>query len=156
MSLKRKAADLAAEDARNPKINGNIASFFSAPKPVAAVSTKQTTATSTTTTTAAAANNDGSVTAGTVTAKAKAPVSLSSFVGQPAAPKFDKEAWVAKLSDEQRELLKLEIDTLDVSWLAALRDELTSKSFLELKRFLKREKDSGKTIFPPLHDVYSW
>jgi uracil-DNA glycosylase len=69
---------------------------------------------------------------------------------------FDKEAWVAKLSDEQKELLKLEIDTLHESWLGALKDEVTSDSFLNLKRFLKREQDSGAKIFPPMEDVYSW
>lgn len=69
---------------------------------------------------------------------------------------FDKEAWVAKLSDEQKELLKLEIDTLHESWLGALKDEVTSESFLNLKRFLKREQDSGAKIFPPMEDVYSW
>jgi uracil-DNA glycosylase len=69
---------------------------------------------------------------------------------------FDKEAWVAKLSDEQKELLKLEIDTLHESWLGALKDEVTSDSFLNLKRFLKREQASGAKIFPPMEDVYSW
>jgi uracil-DNA glycosylase len=69
---------------------------------------------------------------------------------------FDKEAWVAKLSDEQKELLKLEIDTLHESWLGALKDEVTSDSFLNLKRFLKREQESGAKIFPPMEDVYSW
>jgi len=53
-------------------------------------------------------------------------------------------------------LLKLEIDTLHESWLGALKDELTKPEFLELKRFLKKEAESGKTIFPPSADVYSW
>jgi uracil-DNA glycosylase len=73
-----------------------------------------------------------------------------------ASSKFDKEAWVAKLTDEQKQLLKLEIDTLHESWLGHLKDELTKPEFLELKRFLKREAESGKTIFPPSGDVYSW
>jgi uracil-DNA glycosylase len=70
--------------------------------------------------------------------------------------KFDKEKWVASLNDEQKELLKLEIDTLDPSWLSHLKDEVTSREFLDLKRFLQKEIDSGKKIFPPLEDVYSW
>ncbi|KAI9722449.1 MAG: uracil DNA glycosylase [Chrysothrix sp. TS-e1954] len=100
--------------------------------------------------------------------------SITSFFGQPkpaatsagateaskpavsAAQKFDKEAWLAKLSDEQKELLKLEIDTLHESWLPYLADEITSSSFLELKRFLKKEKENGVKIFPPMDDVYSW
>lgn len=52
--------------------------------------------------------------------------------------------------------MKLEIETLDETWLAQLKDEVTSKDFLELKRFLKKEIASGKEVFPPLEDVYSW
>jgi hypothetical protein len=70
--------------------------------------------------------------------------------------KFDKEKWVASLKDEQRKLLKLEIDTLDPSWLSHLKNDLVSPEFLSLKRFLQQEVDSKKTIFPPLEDVYSW
>lgn len=71
-------------------------------------------------------------------------------------PKWDKDAWVAKLSDEQKELLKLEIETLHESWLQHLKDEVTSTSFLSLKKYLKKEKETGKTVYPPLEDVYSW
>jgi uracil-DNA glycosylase len=74
----------------------------------------------------------------------------------PPAAKWDKEAWVKKLTDEQKDLLKLEIETLHESWLKELRDEVCSKEFLELKRFLQREKDAGKKVFPPMEDVYSW
>ncbi|KAI9737693.1 MAG: uracil DNA glycosylase [Claussenomyces sp. TS43310] len=70
--------------------------------------------------------------------------------------KFDKEKWVGKLTEEQRELLNLEIETLHESWLSQLKEEVLSKEFLELKRFLKKELDAKKTIFPPLEDVYSW
>lgn len=117
--VKRKAVDLAEADAKKPKANGTITSFFGAPKPVA--------------------NPAG-----------KYPPVLSPAV------KFDKEAWLAKLTDEQKELLKLEIETLHESWLAYLKDEVLTKEFLDLKRFLKKEKEDGKTIFPPLEDVYSW
>ena len=121
-SLKRKAADLAAAEAKKPKANASITSFFGAP---------QTTSSSTT--------------------SLKAPNAV-------AAPtvNFDKEKWVAKLTDEQKELLKLEINTLHESWLAHLKDEILTSKFLDLKRFLKKEKEAGKTIFPPLEDVYSW
>ena len=37
-----------------------------------------------------------------------------------------------------------------------MKDEITSPEFLELKRFLKREVESGKKVFPPSEDVYSW
>ena len=55
-----------------------------------------------------------------------------------------------------REVLKLEIETLDESWLAHLKDEITTKEFLELKKFLDRETKAGKKWFPPKEDVYSW
>ena len=105
--------------------------------------------------------------------KPKKDASLTAFFGapKPAAPstasngasaqdpapiKFDKDKWASSLSPEQRSLLKLEIDTLDPSWLSYLRDEVTSREFLDLKRFLQKEIDSGKKIFPPLEEVYSW
>ncbi|KAK5108631.1 hypothetical protein LTR62_008122 [Meristemomyces frigidus] len=104
--------------------------------------------------------------------KPKAEKAITSFFGQPKpsgvsksctspatdtkATPFDKAAWLSKLSCEQKDLLKLEIDTLDESWLGALKDEVTTKDFLDLKRFLKREQESGKKVFPPPEDIYSW
>ncbi|KAK5663696.1 hypothetical protein OQA88_4127 [Cercophora sp. LCS_1] len=75
---------------------------------------------------------------------------------EPTASKFDKAKWVATLTPEQKTLLKLEIDTLHESWLAHLKDEITTKEFLELKRFIDRETAAGKKVFPPREDVYSW
>jgi hypothetical protein len=119
-SLKRKAAD-SLTPSKKAKPNGDITSFFGAPKPV--------------------------------------PAAQSPNAAQPAflskAP-FNKDEWLAKLSDEQKELLKLEIETLHDSWLPYLADEIKSKEFLELKRFLKKEGEQGKKVFPPLEDVYSW
>jgi uracil-DNA glycosylase len=74
----------------------------------------------------------------------------------PAPIKFDKAAWVAKLTPEQKELLQLEIDTMEEGWIYHLKDELVSNEFLNLKRFLKKEWDAGKKIFPPKEDIYSW
>ena len=88
--------------------------------------------------------------------KPKANSSITAFFNGPKEAPFDKAAWVAKLTPEQKELLQLEINTLHDSWLAQLKDDVLSKEFLDLKRFLKREKDAKKTIFPPLEDVYSW
>jgi uracil-DNA glycosylase len=126
MSLKRKAADIVAAEAKKPKVNSSITSFFGPPK-------STTSSTSSTNPSNGAANT------------APAP-----------AVKFDKEKWVAGLSEEQRALLKLEIETLHESWLSVLKDEITSKSFLDLKKFLKTEAETGKKIFPPSEDVYSW
>ncbi|ROT42322.1 uracil-DNA glycosylase [Sodiomyces alkalinus F11] len=72
------------------------------------------------------------------------------------APGFDKAKWVAGLTEEQRKLLQLEIDTLHESWLALLKDDIATKEFLDLKRFLHRETDTGRKWFPPKEDVYSW
>ena len=70
--------------------------------------------------------------------------------------KFDKDKWVASLTPEQRSLLKLEIDTMHESWLGLLKDDITTKEFLDLKTFLDRETAAGKKWFPPKEDVYSW
>ncbi|KAK2777440.1 uracil DNA glycosylase [Onygenales sp. PD_12] len=111
--------------------------------------------------------------AGSESKKPKTNGSITSFFGapkpkpsqpnlgtnQPSAPQassFNKARWVAGLTEEQQDLLKLEIDTLDESWLAQLKEELLSREFLQLKRFLKKEIASGAKIFPPLEDVYSW
>ncbi|KAJ5650016.1 Uracil-DNA glycosylase [Penicillium longicatenatum] len=69
---------------------------------------------------------------------------------------FSKEKWVSSLTEEQKDLLQLEIDTLDDSWLAHLKDDVTTPEFLNLKRFLKKEQDSKAKVFPPNEDVYSW
>lgn len=115
MSLKRKAADIATE-AKKPKVNTSITSFFGPPKSSASSADPKATIPS----------------------------------------KFNKDAWVAKLTDEQKDLLQLEIDTLDESWLLHLKDELVTPQFLDLKRFLKKEIEDGKTVYPPMRDVYSW
>lgn len=123
MSLKRKAADIAAADAKKPKANASITSFFGPPKSNPSTSS---------------------------TNPSKGPTDPAP------ALKFDKEKWIASLTEEQKTLLKLEIETLHESWLAVLKDEITTKSFLDLKKFLKSEAESGKKIFPPSEDVYSW
>jgi uracil-DNA glycosylase len=127
MSLKRKATDLSASDTKKPKADGSITSFFGAPK--------------------ASSTSNG------INSKVGSGVPPAAPV---ATPKFNKAKWVEKLTPEQKELLKLEIDTLHESWLAHLKEEVVSDGFLELKRFLQREKSSGKTVFPPEADVYSW
>ncbi|KAK4497526.1 hypothetical protein PRZ48_011977 [Zasmidium cellare] len=127
MSLKRKAVDVATEAAKKPKANGSITSFFGQPKPNPPTS-----------------STNPSQPSSSPTAQETAPI------------KFDKDAWLAKLNDEQKQLLKLEIETLHESWLAVLKDEVTSPQFLELKKFLKNEVEGGKKVFPPSEDVYSW
>ncbi|EXJ95568.1 uracil-DNA glycosylase [Capronia coronata CBS 617.96] len=125
-SLKRKAPPTSASQ---PKRNGDLTSFFGPPK--VTPSTGGTSVTQTTNTS-------------------------SNTTVDPPPLKFDKEKWVASLTEEQKKLLKLEIDTLDPSWLGQLKEEVTSPSFLDLKRFLQKEMDSRQKIYPPLEDVYSW
>lgn len=128
-TLKRKSGNqLAGSDPKKPKVNASITSFFGGPKPAAA------------------------------SGKAAGPAGVASASAAAQAPPlaFDKQKWLAKLTDEQRGLLELEIDTLHESWLAHLRDEITTKEFLELKRFLHREAAAGKKVFPPREDIYSW
>ncbi|KAI1801209.1 uracil-DNA glycosylase [Daldinia bambusicola] len=74
----------------------------------------------------------------------------------PAPLKFDKEKWVASLKPEQKRHLQLEIQTLDPSWLAHLKDEIVSEEFINLKKFLESEVKANKKVFPPREDVYSW
>lgn len=95
----------------------------------------------------------GSITAFFGTPKPKLTTQLTT-THQPSI--FNKEKWIASLTPEQKELLQLEIDTLDESWLAHLKDEVVSTEFLNLKRFLKKEKDSKVKVFPPEEDIYSW
>ncbi|GLI77022.1 uracil DNA glycosylase [Penicillium ochrochloron] len=127
-ALKRNADHLSGStaDPKKPK-GGSITSFFGVPKPKA-LST--------------ATNGSGTNGSGTATA--------------PRVSTFNKEKWVASLTPEQKELLQLEIDTLDESWLAHLKDEIVTSEFLNLKRFLKKEKEAKVKIFPPEEDVYSW
>lgn len=151
-ALKRKATELAASSAKKPKQNASITSFFSQPKPKAV----DTTATPTSSTTSTGAASESTTT--TTAAAATTTTTASTPYNPIPAPKkaFDKAAWLAKLSDEQKELLKLEIESLHESWLPYLADEITSKEFLELKRFLKKEVEKGVKVFPPMEDVYSW
>lgn len=127
MSLKRKAADIVAADAKKPKANGSITSFFGPPKPKPATSST-----------------------------ANPSADPSEQVPEPVSAAFDKAKWVGTLTEEQKQLLRLEIETLHESWLSVLKDEITSKEFISLKKFLKSEAESGKKIFPPSEDVYSW
>ncbi|KAK0289050.1 uracil DNA glycosylase [Friedmanniomyces endolithicus] len=68
---------------------------------------------------------------------------------------FNKATWLSTLPPSTLDLLSLEITTLDETWLAALHTDLTTPSFLALKRFLQSET-STKKVFPPPEDVYAW
>jgi uracil-DNA glycosylase len=138
MSLKRKAGDVALTDAKKTKTNSTITSFFKAPKPKTPTSAKPTDKSS--------LEPGSSAPEGSIPASSPTPVVETEW----------KKKWLDGLTEEQKNLLVLEIETLHDSWLKELKDEIKSSSFLELKRFLKREHDSGKKIFPPAQDVYAW
>ncbi|KAK3816189.1 MAG: uracil-DNA glycosylase-like protein [Benniella sp.] len=60
------------------------------------------------------------------------------------------------LPEDKKELLQLEQDTMDATWLRALQTEFNKPYFMELKKFLKQEDAGGQKIFPPKPDIYSW
>ncbi|EPY49903.1 uracil DNA N-glycosylase Ung1 [Schizosaccharomyces cryophilus OY26] len=85
----------------------------------------------------------------------KAPVSNANIISDGNKIKFDKKKWAEELTDDQRKLLQLEIDTMEDSWFEALKDEFLQPYFLNLKQFLQSEWQ-GERIFPPKEDIYSW
>ena len=78
--------------------------------------------------------------------------------GRATAPviKFDKDAWAKTLTESQKRLLRLELETMHVSWLAELKDVLVTPQFLSLKEFLEREKKEKRIVYPAEADIYSW
>ncbi|KAI1182131.1 uracil-DNA glycosylase [Nemania serpens] len=103
------------------------------------------------------AKTNGSITSffGPPKTTPSAPGSTSSTAGNPAS-RFNKAAWVATLTAEQKKHLSLEINTLDPSWLALLKEEIVKPEFIALKKFIEAEVRGGETVFPPSEDVYSW
>lgn len=148
-SLKRKATELASA-AKKSKPERSITSFFSTPSSASKKNLSESDAL------IALAEGEESVAATAAAPKSQAPPLDTTASAAASLPKFDKEKWVAKLTPEQKELLSLEIETLHESWLAQLKDEVVTKEFLDLKRFLKAEKDAGQKVFPPEKEIYSW
>ncbi|KAI1271799.1 uracil-DNA glycosylase [Xylaria sp. FL0933] len=127
-SVKRKGDAAAADASKKPKVNGSITSFFGAPK---------------------------TAPGGGAAGGAKAGAGVFANDGNPAS-RFDKAKWVATLTPEQKKHLALEINTMDPSWLALLKDEIVKPEFIALKKFIEAEVRSGQNVFPPSEDVYSW
>ncbi|KAL8277547.1 hypothetical protein RQP46_009979 [Phenoliferia psychrophenolica] len=94
---------------------------------------------------------------------------VASSTGTNASPPT-RASFLASLSSEpsggrtvsDRDLLGLEAETMDESWLALLQDELRKEYFLKLKAFLWTEGvrgagDSKKgKVFPAAGDIYAW
>ncbi|KAF9970660.1 uracil DNA glycosylase [Actinomortierella ambigua] len=93
-------------------------------------------------------DNDGETTASSTTS--------SPNLKTPPAKFQEKIDILKSLKPEQAELLRLEQNTMDATWLKALQGEFTKPYFLELKKFLKAQNEAGKNIFPPKHEIYSW
>jgi uracil-DNA glycosylase len=165
--LKRKLpGSVPASTVKKQKQN-SITSFFAAPSSSSPIGTtaaagEAATPVPSTLAAAAAAGDDANpvspaaATTTTATPPVSAPAPTPAPAPAPARAQFDKEKWASSLPAATRELLKLEIETLHESWLAVLREEVTSASFLDLKRFLAKERGIGKKIFPPEKDIYSW
>ncbi|CAL1716841.1 unnamed protein product [Somion occarium] len=76
---------------------------------------------------------------------------------------FSLSSYQNSLSDEERQLLTLECETMGKSWLKLLKDEIRKPYFIKLKRFLWEEgvkgaNDSAKSlkIYPSPGNIYSW
>ncbi|TQS37539.1 hypothetical protein Golomagni_01982 [Golovinomyces magnicellulatus] len=132
--LKRKAiTSLSTNEVKKPKVNSSITSFFTKPK----------------------SNVPHKLSSNPIYVTSTSSEKNSNAV-EMEPKKFDKVAWINTLTGEQKRLLKLEIDTLHESWMKELKDDMLKPSFLDLKRFLQKEKEDGKTVFPPEKDIYSW
>ncbi|OCH95469.1 uracil-DNA glycosylase [Obba rivulosa] len=76
---------------------------------------------------------------------------------------FSSSGFWESLTDEEKELLALECETLGKSWLKILKDEIRKPYFLQLKRFLLEQgvrgpDDSAKSlkVYPAPKNIYSW
>ncbi|CCK68795.1 uracil-DNA glycosylase KNAG_0B03530 [Huiozyma naganishii CBS 8797] len=96
---------------------------------------------------------DASVTT-KVTKVEKASEQVSPNLSKPVINKI-KEEFSRSLDAKTRDLLNLELLTLEDSWFEQLKEEFTKPYFLQLKDFVKREQ-STQTVFPTPGDIYSW
>ncbi|CCC71581.1 hypothetical protein NCAS_0H02710 [Naumovozyma castellii] len=66
-----------------------------------------------------------------------------------------KTQFRASLDNDTSALLSCELDTMEDSWFAQLKDEFKKPYFLQLKKFVTEEQKKQK-VFPPSRDIYSW
>ncbi|KAL2710396.1 Uracil-DNA glycosylase [Kluyveromyces marxianus] len=78
-------------------------------------------------------------------AEAKSHIESMTTVSSPAA----------NVTAYDNNLLSLELQTIDASWLERLRPEINKPYFLKLKQFVIDEQ-KRYTVFPPEQDIYSW
>ncbi|KAK9255089.1 uracil-DNA glycosylase-like protein [Lipomyces tetrasporus] len=153
-STRLMSAEIAKRKASAPALGGDTVkktrplTHFFTPKS-AAISTEITKAAFKEITATNDKESDAEFASGSVTLQSKVQLGITTSG-------FDKQKWIASLIPEQRDLLQLEISTMDESWLAALSSEMTKPYFLTLKRFLVQEHRSNQKILPLAADVYSW
>lgn len=74
---------------------------------------------------------------------------------------FSPSDFLASLSENERRLLTLEIESMGKSWLKVLKDEIRKPYFLKLKEFLWEEGVRGpetpcNKVYPAPKNIYSW
>ncbi|KIL64249.1 hypothetical protein M378DRAFT_163494 [Amanita muscaria Koide BX008] len=75
---------------------------------------------------------------------------------------FSVSEYQESLAEEEKRLLQLECDTMEESWLGALKDEIKKSYFLSLKRLLWDEGvhwpevPKNLKIYPAPHNIYAW
>ncbi|KAI0749486.1 uracil-DNA glycosylase [Daedaleopsis nitida] len=76
---------------------------------------------------------------------------------------FSLSEYQKKFSEEEKQLLELECETMGRSWLKVLKDEIRKPYFLELKKFLYdkgvRGPENSKPnldIYPSPKNIYTW
>ncbi|KAL0954642.1 hypothetical protein HGRIS_003595 [Hohenbuehelia grisea] len=76
---------------------------------------------------------------------------------------FSLSAFHDSLTDEQKRLLKLEMDVMGKTWLKVLKDEIKKPYFLKLKSFLWDQGVHGATdtpasvnVYPHARNIYAW
>lgn len=132
-----------------------ITDFFQVSKKPKHEQTAAVTATTTTKTKTATTVKTATTTTTTMTAKEQTTARKPS-TSIPIDPFFNKQRFIDSLTADQRQLLDLELTTMEDSWLELLHKELTKPYFLALKRFLLKEWAGPTPIFPPQHDIYAW
>ncbi|KAI0032528.1 uracil-DNA glycosylase-like protein [Vararia minispora EC-137] len=76
---------------------------------------------------------------------------------------YSPSAFTASLTDDQKRLLRLEIETMGKSWLKLLKDEIKKPYFIALKEFLWKEgvrgpddSDKALKVYPAPKNIYAW
>ncbi|THV02844.1 uracil-DNA glycosylase [Dendrothele bispora CBS 962.96] len=103
-------------------------------------------------------SSDTMLSASSSAVSSKGPIGLQKLNSIP----FSLKAFQESLTEEQRNLLQLECQTMGKSWLKVLKDEIKKPYFISLKRFLWEEgvrnvDDSARSrVYPSPNNIYTW